>query len=343
MALISRKKQIYNISPKFQKYLHRYGREIRLPVKYSDLLRYTSRVSLYDKSGQDTLWSTIFYQEQEMLEIHEGLRQIYAILKANGDEGVMRHLYVERIDICDYGNTLPIRVKIVNRLNENYDYFYVKRADSSRIYGLELEHLISPNRINFVVHEQTLIEEHIAGIPGEIFIKYHLTAKYLDKIRLTKEFVKFNERCFVRLLGDMHSNNFVIEVTPDFEETNYRMRAIDFDQQCYEGRKNVYLPQYFKQNNPIIMLGIQGMSPESVRQYQNEERSALRYRIRTQRRQIKDLLDVMQEEELAPMENVISLRESLAKHYQSDHFLKAKTMGGILRESLRNLFRMQNK
>ncbi|MCS7074371.1 MAG: hypothetical protein NZ108_07885, partial [Bacteroidia bacterium] len=114
---------------------------------------------------------------------------------------------------------------------------------------------------------------------------------------------------------------------------------VDFDQQCYEGRKNVYLPQYFKQNNPIIMLGIQGMTPESVRQYQNEERAALRYRIRTQRRQIKDLLDVMQEEELAPQENVISLREALAKHYQNDNFLKAKTMGAILKESLRNLFR----
>jgi len=44
---------------------------------------------------------------------------------------------------------------------------------------------------------------------------------HLNPIRLAKEFEKFNERCFVRLLGDMHSSNFVIDVTPDFEETNF--------------------------------------------------------------------------------------------------------------------------
>jgi len=38
-----------------------------------------------------------------------------------------------------------------------------------------------------------------------------------NKIRFAKEFVKFNERCFVRLLGDMRSYNFVVDITPDIE------------------------------------------------------------------------------------------------------------------------------
>ena len=41
-------------------------------------------------------------------------------------------------------------------------------------------------------------------------------------------------------------------LTPDFEDEQYRVRAIDFDQQSYEGRKNMYLPQFFKENRMIV-------------------------------------------------------------------------------------------
>jgi len=341
MTLIKKKKKVYPVSENLLKYLKQYGRAARLPLKYSDLLRYETSITLYDKKGNDTLWSTILFPEGERNEIYENLRKIYAILKANGDEQLMRHLYVERIDICEYGNTLPFRVKIVNRFNENYDYFYIKQADASRILGLELEHLLSPNRINYVVYNETLIEEHIPGIPGELFIKQFIKSQnsYLDEIRLAKEFVKFNERCFVRLLGDMHCNNFVIELTPDFDETFYRMRSIDFDQQCYEGNIRVYMPQYFKENNPIIYLGIKGMTPETVKQYQKEERAVMRYRVRSQRYQIKDFMDMMILEEIAPKEHVEELKEGLAKHYNEPKFLKYKTMGGLLKQSLKMLFR----
>jgi hypothetical protein len=40
-----------------------------------------------------------------------------------------------------------------------------------RIYGLELEHILSPDKINFLVYNDTLIEEHIMGIPVMFFIK----------------------------------------------------------------------------------------------------------------------------------------------------------------------------
>ena len=43
----------------------------------------------------------------------------------------------------------------------------MKKADASRIYGLELEHLLSPNRLNFLTHGGTLIEEHVAEEPHE--------------------------------------------------------------------------------------------------------------------------------------------------------------------------------
>ncbi|HEY8378155.1 MAG TPA: hypothetical protein VIK91_16785, partial [Nannocystis sp.] len=112
----------------------------------------------------------------------------------------------------------------------------------SRIYGLELEDLLSPNRIQYLSDGVTLVEEHISGIPGDQFIRDHLRDSQIEAVRLAKEFIKFNERCFYRLLGDMHSANFVVNVIPDFDENMVRIRAIDFDQQSYEARCNVYMP-----------------------------------------------------------------------------------------------------
>jgi hypothetical protein len=252
MALITKKKNPYRINGSFRKYLLKYGREMELPIQYLDLKRYDNSIALYDKKGNDTLWETVFYPPNEIDLIYESLKRIYADLRADGDISVMKHLVVDRVDICTYANTNPFRIRIKNKVNDNFDYFYIKKADASRVYGLELEHILSPNRISFLTNDDTLIEEHIAGIPGEQFFKNDLKDLDLNMIRLSKEFIKFNERCLVVLLGDMHSSNFVIVKTPDFEEVYYRIRPIDFDQQSYEGKRSVYQPQFFKQNNPLI-------------------------------------------------------------------------------------------
>jgi hypothetical protein len=337
MAMISKKKKIFPISADLREYLVGYSREVDIPIHYHELLRYTSSIALYDSSDQDTLWETVFYDQSDREEIHLNVKKIYALLKAGGDMNVMQHLYVDRIDLCVYGNTQPFRIRIVNRINDNFDYFYIKNADASRVYGLELEHLLSPNRISYLVHQNTLIEEHIAGIPGDKFMKEHMNLHHTNAIRLAKEFVKFNERCFVRLLGDMHSSNFVIDVTPDFEETHYRIRAIDFDQQSYEGKKSIYLPQYFKENNGLIQLGMKHITPESMRQYQKEERTLISNRVKSARVTIQNILNAMENDVLSPPENIESLREELGRHYQTQDFQKAKNMGQILRISLAQL------
>ena len=334
MALISKKKIIYPIGAGLRRYLTQYGREVNIPIHYHELLRYTNSIALYDSKEQDTYWETVFYEQSDREEIHQNVKKIYALLKAGGDLSVMEHLYIDRIDLCVYGNTQPFRVRMVNRINDNFDYFYIKNADASRVYGLELEDLLSPNRISYLVHQNTLIEEHIAGIPGEKFMRLHMSDPNLNPIRLAKEFVKFNERCFVRLLGDMHSSNFVIDVTPDFEETHYRIRAIDFDQQCYEGKKSIYLPQYFKENNALIQLGMDVITPESMRQYQREERSLIATRVKSSHLELEDILQTMENDQLAPKSHVDQLKNELAKHYQSKDFLKCNSMGEILRKSL---------
>jgi len=337
MALISKKKIIYPINKILRNYLNTYGRQVDIPIHYKELLRYTNSIALYDSKDNDTLWETVFFDESDRSEIHYNIKKIYALLKADGDMGVMRHLYVDRVDLCVYGNTQPFRVRIVNKINDNFDYFYIKHADASRVYGLELEHLLSPNRINYLVYKDTLIEEHIAGIPGEMFMKQYIHEGLLNPIRLAKEFVKFNERCFVRLLGDMHSSNFVIDVTPDFEEIHYRIRAIDFDQQSYEGKKSIYLPQYFKQNNALIQLGIKHITSESMVQYQREERALIAHRLKSSPKEIADIITCMENDSISTEENISTLKKELAKHYNNDDFLNCKNMGQILRLNLQQL------
>lgn len=334
MVKISKKKIPVRVSAGLRGYLSAYGRLVEAPIEYNDLTRYDSTIPLYDSAGKDTLWESVFYPQADMQEVHSALKMLYSILKAAGDLSVMEHLSIDRVDVCTYANTQPFRIRVVNDINDNFDYFYVKNADASRIYGLELEHLLSPNRINHFVHKDTLIEEHIIGIPGDAFINHYLGQEQLNKTRLAKEFVKFNERCFVRLLGDMHSSNFVVDVTPDFEEITYRIKSIDFDQQSYEGKRNIYLPQYFKQNNPLIAIGLEQMTPETARQYRKEERVMIGNRIKAEKQRIRDLLDVMSLDKLSSQEKIFQLRKELADYYQEPRFHECEHMGDILRLSL---------
>ena len=61
----------------------------------------------------------------------------------------------------------------------------------------------------------------------------------------------------------MRSYNFVLAITPDIEDYQYRIRCIDFDQQSYEGRKNLYLPQFFKENNSFVELTLKYLDKDN--------------------------------------------------------------------------------
>lgn len=336
---ISRKKPMYPVTAGLRKYLKGYGRLIPSEVEYADLLRFQSAYPHYDRHGKDTLWESVYYSPSDQAQLNKALTGMYAHLKTGGDLSVIEHLYVERVDFCTFGNSKPFRIRIVNNYNDNFDYFYVKIADASRIYGLELEHILSPNRISYFVCNNSLVEEHIAGIPGDLFFKSHLETKGINAIRLAKEFVKFNERCFLRLLGDMRSYNYVFDITPDFEEVHYRIRAIDFDQQCYEGKRTLYMPQYFKENNPIVNLAIELMTPETVQQYQIEERTLIAKRIKAGKRMLKDLLDTMSKDEISTPEKTQQLKEELTRYYDNPVFLKCRNMGEIVKTSLKEMLK----
>ena len=261
--------------------------------------------------------------------MYEGLKQIYVQLRSEGQKSVLKNLYIDRVDLCTFGNTRPMRVRVVNQFNDNHDYFYIKKADASRVYGLEIEELLSPNDINFLIWKDTLIEEHIIGVPGDQFIKHYLPRPDIHEVRLAKEFIKFNERSFVRLLGDMRAYNYVVEVTPDFEESQYRVRAIDFDQQCYEGKRTMYLPQYFKNNLPVVQLCTRLINKDTALQYQQEERALIKRRLNFTKNRIGHLENCMCGDQISSPEKTDQLRKELAEMHRDNRFLKCKTMGEI--------------
>lgn len=227
------KKPSYPVNPALLEYLERFDRLSEVSVFYDDLLRFSGSVTVYDRLDQDTLWIRVYYSEFEREEIDLNLKKIYSLLHSDGNLSIIKFLNIDSIDYCTFGNSKPFRIKVRNILNDNYTHFYVKKADASRIYGLELEHILSPDKINFLVYKDTLIEEHIMGIPGDVFIKTLLQERSeTEKAQIAKEFVKFNERCMIRLLGDMRSYNYVIVPIHDFDHVVYKIRAIDFDQQC---------------------------------------------------------------------------------------------------------------
>ncbi len=335
--LISRKKDLYPVSDFFESYLVRYGRIKKQGIRYTDLSRHYEAVPLYNEEGEDTHWATVFYKPYEQREIHQNLLVTYALLKADGDLTAVKDLYVDRVDLCLYGNTLPYRVRIVNALNENFDYFYVKRTDANRIYGLELEHILSPSRIHYFIKDKTIIEEHIIGIPGDVFIRDDLPPNRFDRVRLAKQFVKFDVRCFVRLLGDMHAGNFVVDVRRDFEKHHYLIRSIDFDQQSHHWRRQVYNPQDFPQNVRFVNVVQEYLAPGNIVQYQKEERALIENRVRVSHGRFDALMDVMREDIVSNEGYVIRLREQLAEHYEDEQFERCMTMGDLVYTSIQYL------
>ena len=332
---ISLKKPSYPVSLPLKAYLQKFNRNILLPISYDDLLRFQGSVEVFDKNDKNTLWIRTFYSDSDRVEIDLNLKRIYTTLHSDGNEKIIPFLNVDAIDYCTFGNSKPFRIKIRNILNDNYAYFYVKKADASRIYGLELEHMLSPHNLNFLVYNDTLIEEHITGIPGDEFIENMLpNCSESEKSQIAKEFVKFNERCMIRLLGDMRSYNYVIVPTHDFDHVVYSIRAIDFDQQCFEGKFNVYRPQFFKENFKMVDLVSEKFEKMSINQYKLEERSIIAKRLMSYKNRVERLIKSMIADTLSTPEHEAMLKTKIFEYTNDPKFLKSKNMGEILKNAL---------
>jgi len=328
-AVIARQKTKYPVSQSLRQYLYHFDRYREIPRVYEELCRFSGAIPYEDPKGKETLWLTVMYPPEVLEELRPRLTSIYTELKLGRDVEQQEHLVVDRIDFGDFGNSKPFRIRVTNLFNDNSDYFYVKQADASRIYGLELEHILSPNRINYLVNGNTLIEEHIAGVPGDVFIRDYLNQPGINKVRIAKEFTKFTERSFIRLLGDMRSVNYVVDITPDFEEVQYRVRAIDFDQQSYEGNGNIYLAFRFNSNRQVTRLAFDVLNRKSIDQYVAEEHAQMARRAKVESGRLRALLGIMRREDIAPREHVVTLARELDRMHATSGFGDCTSMGEL--------------
>lgn len=335
-VIIEYKKPFYPVSPELMKYLEENSRLTKIQIAYEDLLRFNDYTPILDKNGNDTLWLNVFYSQSEHRDLVASLNKIYTLLHSDGDTATLPFLTIDSIAFCTFGNSKPFRIRVRNILNDNYTHYYVKKVDASRIYGLELEDIISANRINFLLFRDTLIEEHILGIPGDTFIKEQLPAcSEHEKAQIAKEFVKFNERCMIGLLGDMRSYNYVVIPIHDFDQVVYRIRPIDFDQQSYEGKIEVYEPYRFKENKAMVALVNEKLKDSSIEQYKKEVRSAMVKRILSDWERFNHLMEVVRHDNIAPSEHVVQLRESLRQRTYIPGFGICKTMGEVIETGFR--------
>ena len=97
------------------------------------------------------------------------------------------------------------------------------------------------------------------------------------------------------------------------------------------------MPKYFKQNNPIIKIGMDNMTPETMMQYMREERTMIAARLKVEGTRVSDLLRAMKADRISTDENVIQLRKELSIYYEEPAFLQCGNMGQIVEKSLEML------
>jgi len=122
----------------------------------------------------------------------------------------------------------------------------------------------------------------------------------------------------------------------DFDQVIYRIRPIDFDQQCYEGNLKIYRPQYFKENKIMVDLVNNRLKPNSVDQYRKEVKSLISKRISNSSKRFRDLMKIMKKDTISKPENVAQLRKGFAKFYKDQSYEDCKTMGEILYKAIAN-------
>ena len=141
----------------------------------------------------------------------------------------------------------------------------------------------------------------------------------------------------------MRAYNYVVEMTPDFEQNQYRVRAIDFDQQSYEGRKSFYLPQFFKNNLPVVNLCSRLINLETSHQYQREERTLIKRRFNVAPTRIARLRESMCEDTISSDQQLNTLKIDLERFHQDTRFSQCRTMGEITFLNIAILLDLKNE
>ncbi len=311
-------------------YLQRQGCSSPFALRYAHLLDYSHTDSIRDAAGKHTHWERVTYHTRTEATLHRDLLSAYCSLSTDSVSFDRQAIHVSAIDYCEYANSMPFRITLSDGKVFS-DIFYVKEADASRIYGLELERLLSDTPLSFVFQADTLVERHI---PGRFADDYLLDAgdfSIEQKRKAARAFVAFNAACFVRLLGDMRSYNFVYN---EAAEGRSGFRAIDFDQQCHEGFLLLYFPHFYAENRLLVDWVSALLSPEETRQAERTMLMSMRKSAAKHRPRLNDLLQILSGEELSERYKLLQLRNALGQYHGDPSFEQCNSMGELLLRQL---------
>jgi len=325
-------KEKYFPGPALQHYLLQQNRTASLGFCYADLQDYRYTDSLKDDRGKHTHWERVVYHSDRNSALHPRLVSAYFSLceKAGIRITDPGGLQITAIDFCEYANSMPFRITLTDRSGKS-DSFFVKQADASRIYGLELEHLLSHPDISFICMGDTLVEQEITGVFADTYLQGSGQLPQSEKRQAARAFAAFNLRCFVRLLGDMRSYNFVLQKSG---EAQLFFRAIDFDQQTYEGNTALYFSHAYSENQTLVNW-VQELLPEDeIVSIEQDAITAMRRSAAEHPGRLLRLLEIISSDEITEHYKFLQLRNGLVHYHRSDAFAKCSTMGGLLRQQL---------
>src|SRR5690606_1294290 len=90
------------------------------------------------------------------------------------------------------------------------------------------------------------------------------------------------------------------------------------------------MPQFFKENYPYVKLCMETLNERTVLQYEQEERSSIVHRVRSERHRIKKLRDASKTQQLSTTENIQRLRTAYAEYYKNEAYHKCVSMTDIV-------------
>ena len=99
----------------------------------------------------------------------------------------------------------------------------------------------------------------------------------------------------------------------------------------------MYLPQFFKENKPVVDLCTSLLNYQTMNQYQDEERTLMARRAHAVEHRFQALLDCMRADTISTPEKTAQLKEELADYHKASEFLKCETMGDVVATNIEHM------
>ena len=115
-----------------------------------------------------------------------------------------------------------------------------------------------------------------------------------------------------------------------FDHVVYRIRAIDFDQQSFEGNLKVYNLQFLKENFKMVEMVGKRLQNSSIEQYKIEERSYIAKRMISSPDRIQHIVRCMKHDAISFPHHIERLKKDLIGYVGDVEFKKCQNMGEIL-------------